>query len=155
MTKKVDLRSLVKEGVELRDSDSADIAALQLALDMTLNGADRGRVKQVKDKLNGWGNQRPESPWEVAKFCSYFQQTTHLELAPWMDPPCCIHTREKAEAILKKGPRPAHDDSGEDTSDCGPARLVLDMLDAGVSRWHPDPVGAIAEARQAKRSKRP
>jgi hypothetical protein len=152
---KVDLRSLVDK-VEPSDSDLADIAALQLALDLTLAGdpPDQGRVEQVTDFINGNGNpqQPPRSPWEVARFCSYYQQMMRLELAPWMSPPCHIHTRQNAEAILKKGIRPGCD-SGNDISDCGSARLTLDMIDVGVSRWHPDPVRAIGEARQAKRKR--
>jgi hypothetical protein len=136
---------------ELNDRDKADIAALQLALDLTLADPDEGRVEQVTHFIEGWGNQPPRSLWEVARFCSYYQQTKRLELCPWMDPPCYIHTRERAEAILAKGAIPAADGSGHDVSDCGPAQLVLDMLDAGISRWQPDPIKAIAEATQAKR----
>jgi hypothetical protein len=141
---------------ELTDRDRADIAALQMALDLTLDNdpQDEGRVEQVTHFINGHENQPPRSLWEVAKFCSYHQQVTRLELRPWMSPPCHIHTRERAEAILKKGEFPAADGSGNDVSDCGPARLVLDMLDAGVSRWHPDPLVAVAEAKQARQAKR-
>jgi hypothetical protein len=155
MTEAVELRSLVNEAVELSDSDRADIAALQLAVDLTLDNdpPHPGKVKQVKGFLNGYGNEPPRSLWEVARFCAYHQQVRRLELRPWMSPPCWIATREAAEAILAKGTIPAADNSGNDVSDCGPARLVLDMLDAGVSAWHPDPVKAVAEARQTKRKR--
>jgi hypothetical protein len=134
------------EATDLTDTDRADIAALQLALDLTLadDPPSQGRVDQVRSML------QEESPWRVAKFCSYYQQMRRLELAPWKQPPCWIHTRENAEAILAKGPFIAADDSGADTSDCGPARLTLDMIALGVSRWHPDPVRAVAEARRSK-----
>jgi hypothetical protein len=150
MTSKRDILHL--ENVELSDADRADIAALQLALDLTLanDPPDPGRVEQVTNFLNGYKGAPPRSPWEVARFCSYYQQTRRLELCPWMDPPCEIHTRERAEAILAKGYIPARDGSDNDISDCGPARLTLDMIDAGVSRWHPDPVRGIAEARRGK-----
>ena len=120
--------------VEMTDSDRADVAALQLALDLML--ADPGRVDQVTRML------AESSPWEVARFCSYCQQATRLALRPWMTPPCHIHTRENAEAILEKG------GVLEKGSNCGPAHLVLDMIDAGVSRWHPDPFAALAEAKR-------
>jgi hypothetical protein len=146
MTKPVDLRSLVGEAVELTDSDKADIAALQMALDLILDNdpPDQGKIEQVTDFLN------KRDPWEVAKFCSLCQQKRRLELLLWMDAPCQIHTRERAEAILAKGHRPAYG-GGDDISDCGPARLTLDMIDLGISRWHPDPMRAIAEAKRAMR----
>jgi hypothetical protein len=81
----------------------------------------------------------------VAKFCSYVQQVRRLGLPPWATPPCWIHTRENAGAILVKG-------SVADTSDADSARLTIDMIDAGVSRWHPDPVRAVAEARRSRRA---
>jgi hypothetical protein len=155
MTEAVDLRSLVDEAVELSDADRADIEALQRAIDLTLanDPPDPGRVKQVTDMLDGYDHEPPRSPWEVARFCSYVQQTRRLELRPWATPPCWIHTREKAMAILAKGVIPAKDGSGNDISDCAPARLLLDLLDLGISAWHPDPVRAIAEAKQAKQGK--
>jgi hypothetical protein len=33
------------------------------------------------------------------------------------------------------------------------ARLALRMLDAGISRWHPNPLQAIAEAEQRQTAK--
>jgi hypothetical protein len=132
---------------ELTDRDRADIDALMMAFDLTLDNDPpwRGKVKEVKDALRGYENH-PGREWEVAKDCSLHQQRLRLELPVWngMDTPCTIHTRENAEAILKRG---------DDDLDYGTALLVLDMLDAGVSRWHPDPVRAIAEAKQAKRSR--
>jgi hypothetical protein len=126
--------------IELTD---ADRVALQLALELTLanDPPAPGTVEQVGDMLN------ERSQEEVAEFCCYYQQTTRLALRPWMDPPCSIRTRERAEAILENGPATVN---GGDVSNCATARLTLDMLDAGVSPFHPDPIGAIAAARSKR-----
>jgi hypothetical protein len=63
---------------------------------------------------------------------------------PHMSAPCDIGTREEAAEILAEGPFVI---SERDTSNCGPAQVLLDMLDLGISRWHPDPLRAIAAAR--------
>lgn len=140
---------------DLTDLTEADLAALQLAVDLTLadDPPDPGRTEQVMDFLQGYGNEHftvPPRPWrEVAEFCSYHQQTTRLDLLLATSPPCCILTVEQADAILRKGPRPGRV-SGADNSDCSSARLLKRMLRYGVSPYHPDPLRAIADAKKAK-----
>jgi hypothetical protein len=135
-----------------------DLAALQLAIDLTLAGDPEGpgRAEQVRDMLQGYRSQitdHPPQPWfEVASFCASCQQTARLNLlVPCLTAPCDILTREAAEDILEEGPIPACHDVSIDISNCMPARLLLDMLNAGISPYHPNPLAAIAEARQAKR----
>jgi hypothetical protein len=101
-----------------------------------------GTIEQVGDMLLNGRSQE-----EVAELCCYHQQTTRLALRPWMDAPCDIRTRERAEAILANG---AVVINGGDVSNCAAARLLLDMLDLGVSPWHPDPIRAIAAARSKR-----
>jgi hypothetical protein len=131
---------------ELRE---ADHAALDLAVALTLanDPPDPGRVEQVTDFLNGFRNQPPR-PWlEVAEFCAYHQQTTRLNLLPSGTPPCDILTRERAEAILEEGFIPACHDSSIDISDYRPAQLLIDMMNHGVSPYHPDPIRAVEDAK--------
>jgi hypothetical protein len=125
---------------ELRDSElsDADMAALQLAIDMTLADPPSASSDEWRDAALG---------------CVYHQQITRLGLPPWASPPCWIVTREEAEAILET--EPMRNGNDRDISNHAPAQLLLDMLDCGVSAFHPDPVRAVNEARRAKRGKRP
>ena len=68
-------------------------------------------------------------PWEkVAKFAAYCVQGDSLNLLPWEDPPCL-------------GDMPP--------ADCDPKakKLLQKMRAHGVSKYHPDPMAAIAEAK--------
>jgi hypothetical protein len=134
----IDLYALVDRSIELSDSDRADIDALQASLNALLTSDDEDRREQVLAKL------ADESPWEVARFASYFLQTKRLKLHPWQNVPAHIHTRKNAEAVLAKGPLIGS--SGDDVSDCALAQLTIAMCDAGISRWHPDPIAALREA---------
>jgi hypothetical protein len=130
------------------DLSEADLAALTLAVDLTLadDPPDPGRVEQVESKLRG---EHGNTWLETAEFCSYHQQMERLGLAPWQQPPCWIIDREEADRILEVGPVPAMDGSGGDVSDCKCARLTKRMLQLGVSVFHPNPLAAI----EAKRKK--
>src|SRR5262245_39994396 len=104
------------------DYTETDLAALQLALDLTIadDPPDHpGRVEQVTHFLNGNGRYEPPRPWlEVAEFCAYHQQMRRLNCYPWQLPPSSIMTAEVADMILKQGPRPAVDGSKRDISNC-------------------------------------
>lgn len=102
------------------DFDAVDREALNRALQLTLAGDEPGRADQVRSMLtdNGW--------WYAASFCAYHQQCRMLNLAPWQSPPC--HVDEDS-------PRDREHDA---------VRLLKRMLSHGVSRWDPDPIGAIA-----------
>ena len=135
-------------------AEEVDLAALQLALDLTLanDPPDPGRVEQVRTFLEGELPYLPARPWrEVAEFCSYVQQTARLDIF-FGEPPCHL-TEAEADAILAKGPIPAQDGSGIDISSCDSARLFKRMLKAGVSKYHPNPVAALAAAKRAKRGR--
>jgi hypothetical protein len=117
--------------------DEADIAALKLALQQTLNGDDVGRVEQVLWKLDhdGW--------WDTARFCTYDRQMDMLNLRPWQRPPCWMDLEEANEIL-----------SDRNTTHHECARLYKRMVRLGVSPYHPDPVTAIAEAQKAKRQRK-
>ncbi len=123
------------------DFTEADLAALQLAVDLSMadDSPDPGHTEQVRSFL-------AKRPWlEVSKFCAYHWQMRHLGCRPYHSPPCWIVTEEEADAILKEGPRAAHDGSGRDISNCASAWILKRMLRAGISPFHPDPLRALGE----------
>jgi hypothetical protein len=97
----------------------ADIDALQRCMEIARQ--DRLRAGQLDDKLS-------DEPWSaVARFASRVVQGRALKLKPWQEPPCCVSP---------EGPERDH----------AAQRLLRKMLAAGVSRYDPDPVAAIARA---------
>lgn len=51
-----------------------------------------------------------------------------VEFDPWQEPPCCAGPAKHCDPDARK--------------------LLEQMLAAGVSRWHPDPMAALAEAKE-------
>jgi hypothetical protein len=64
----------------------------------------------------------------VATFAASCCQSRSLNLDPWEEPPCHGDSVHQPDPAAKK--------------------LLEQMLAAGVSRWHPDPMAALAEAKQ-------
>jgi hypothetical protein len=93
---------------------------------MTL--AEPDRREQIESKLrdDGW--------WRAAMFAAYHQQTKNLKLLPWQDAPCEFTPKDKPNLAR------AHAGEAEAIALC--RRLVA----AGLSRWEPDPVKALAAA---------
>jgi hypothetical protein len=56
-------------------------------------------------------------------------------------------TNDQEFELGGRGPIPARDGFG---SNCSSAPLLKRMLKAGVSRYHPDPLPALAKAKQAR-----
>jgi hypothetical protein len=108
--------------------NARDRAAMRRAIE-TVRNEDAGRRNQIDDML------RTRAFEEVGCFASYHCQTRALGLAPWQRPPCLI---EDPQAGLR-GP---DDLSGRHNA----ARLLRRMLKAKVSRFHPDPMAALAQA---------
>ena len=103
------------------DPDLVDQAALALALEQ-MRRAEPERREQVGDKLQSEG-------WRAAaEFAASVRQSETLRLRPWQSPPCDV-------AEDATSPR-----------EVAPAELLRRMLAAGVSRWHPDPLAALAKA---------
>jgi hypothetical protein len=100
-----------------------DRAALMLALEQA-RAEDADRAAQIDAKLeeDGWR--------EAAESAAYCCQCRALRLRPWEEPPCIVD---------------AHDDHERDKD---AQKLLRDMLAAGVSRFHPDPLAAIAATKQ-------
>jgi hypothetical protein len=104
-----------------------DRAALALAIEIVRNES-AGRRAQIDDKLKC-------EPWfEVATFCADRAQSVALTLKPWECwPPCTVEPDDTDE------PGQEHRSIGKS------AALLRQMLACGISRWHPDPVGALRE----------
>ncbi len=95
-------------------------------------------ARQIEDKL-------ARDPWEkVGSFASYSRQDTNLCLKPWQVPPCWLRTSDDLKAALAM----PNDHSGRRAA----GELVRRLLDAGLSRYEPDPIGALerVEAQRAK-----
>jgi hypothetical protein len=77
----------------------------------------------------------PPQPWEeVARFASYSCQMDTLNLKPWEAPPVNLGDRVADDVFDLRG--------------FGQARKLLDkMTAAGISKYHPDPLKALAEAK--------
>jgi hypothetical protein len=69
----------------------------------------------------------------VAEFCAGSAQRHHLQLRPWMPPPCWCELDEDVVERQAAGRRAA-------------SELLARMLAAGLSRYEPDPIGALREA---------
>ena len=98
-----------------------DRAALKLALEQARTESP-GRAEQIDSML------KHDSWAEVATFAAFCCQTDTLNLDPWQSPPCNGDSVHHPDPDAKK--------------------LLEQMLAAGVSRWHPDPMAALAEAKR-------
>jgi hypothetical protein len=102
--------------------DAGLSAADRAALELSMRLARKERDEQLDRMLE-------DRPWaEVATFASYSCQIDFLELQPWQSPPMCGDTEPIDDNAL---------------------RLLSRMLRCGISRYAPNPVGALraAEAR--------
>ena len=93
-----------------------DRQALELAMQQARR--DPLTAEQLAGKLKG------ESWQAVAEHAAFHCQRVSLQLPPWEKPPCIADRdgHEPADVLLRK------------------------MLDAGVSRYHPDPLRALGAA---------
>ena len=100
--------------------DKHDRAALKLAMEHA--SKEPARAAQLRSKLR-------DEPWtEVAEFAAWCCQSRSLHLEPWSLPPC-------------------HGDS-EHHPDPAARKLLDQMLAAGISRYHPDPMAALEAAKR-------
>ena len=108
--------------------DDRDRAALELAL-KCYRAQSAAHAQEIDEKL------AKRSRVDVAMFAAYSCQLASLRLKPWEQPPCHV----------------SPDDSGDDAT---AAKLLRKMLRHGVSKYHPDPVAAIAAAQDTARGPR-
>ena len=106
------------------DLDAVDRDALERA--MQIAQRDPLRKEQLQSKLE-------DEEWtETATFAAYSCQIESLSLKPWQSPPCQID--EDAD----------EPDNAEREPDTVGRKLLRQMLRAGVSRYDPDPLAALA-----------
>ena len=110
----------------------ADITALELCIEQC-KAESAARRQQIESKL-------ADEPWcEVAEFAAYCVQSKNLHLQVHEFPPCWVNADDP--------------DSADDH--CGQAsarELLRKMLAAGVSKFDPDPLKALARKRKRKGS---
>ena len=117
----------------MNEIDEIDGDALKRAL-VACRAESSARAKQLDSKLR-------DEPWEeVAQFASYCAQGRALDLMPWQSPPCRANLGALSEPF--GDPRAARES----------AELLRRLLDAGLSRFEPDPLGAIEEAEGKRRA---
>jgi hypothetical protein len=106
---------------------ATDRAALKLAVEL-----HRKRGEAERERIDA--DLKRDTWFEVAKGCAWSEQHRNLRLRPWQPPPC----RADPHAI---------DDVDDGVMGKRAAALLLArMLKLGISRWHPDPLGAIEQA---------
>jgi hypothetical protein len=108
----------------------ADRKALKKALEMTLGEEDRRGQIEHKLEHDGW--------FEAATFSAYHQQCQNLHLRPWESPPCWLSRHDR--------PGPGREHAREAEA----IRLCKQLHAAGLSRYEPDPIGALAAKRELR-----
>jgi len=103
--------------------DPVDQKALERALAM---------VRQIDSKLED------EPRVDVARFAAYCCQCNNLHLKPWQPPPCWV---DELVSDIHAGP----DGIGGQYQ---AAKLLQRLLEAGLSRFEPDPESALKEVRK-------
>jgi hypothetical protein len=96
---------------------------------------------QIDEKL-------ANEPWqEVGEFAAYCCQDAVLRLKPWQVPPCWLSDADVQAARLTPPP----DFQGYQLA----AQLVQELIAAGLSRYEPDPLRALAKADKAATQRAP
>jgi hypothetical protein len=94
----------------------------------------RQRGKAAREQLDDFLRLKP---WrEVGEFAAYGLQCETLRLKPWQSPPCEIGDPDACEFVR------GDDIHGYRTA----ARLLRRLLEAGLSRYEPDPIAALERA---------
>jgi hypothetical protein len=108
-----------------------DREACERAIDLIRQSNAGASLLQLEQKLAEEGFE------EAGLTAAYSQQVKNLHLRPWQSPPCWIDPAD-VEDIIAAGP-------GEDDTHgrYDAARLLKRMLAAGLSRFEPDPAGAL------------
>ena len=94
----------------------SDRACLDLAVAIVRRHPERWQEFLGFVRERGWA--------EASMIASYDAQMRAIRLPPWERPPCVASPRGKHRA----------------------ARLLRRMARRGISRWHPNPLAALAEA---------
>jgi len=113
---------------EVEELDPVDREALKRAIEICRTKKGPADREQIERKLAG--SQR----WfEVAYFATYSCQVDALALKPWQPTPAQI---DDLDGVLATG----DDGAG---GHYAAAKLLQRLLDAGLSQFEPDPIGAL------------
>ena len=106
-----------------------DREALERCIEAMRDSKEPADREQIEDLLKTGGWQK------AADQAAYHCQNRALRLKPWQDPPANIDPRDIASIIAR----------GDDgiAGDFRAARLLQRMLNAGISRFEPDPITAL------------
>jgi hypothetical protein len=119
----------------------ADQEALQRALELA-----RAQSPQECAHIE---RELAEDGWQhAAETAAYHCQDRELRLKPWQTPPCWLRTDADVKAALAT---PPPDLKGRRFA----AELVQQLLAAGLSRYEPDPLRALAKADKAATKREP
>jgi len=102
---------------------------------------DGGRAQQIDRMLADTDRT------EVGMFAAACCQRQALQLKPWQIPPCRIRDPDHPDRSRDRR-------YGEIDGRYDAARLLRQMYDLGISRWHPDPLAAIEEKKAAIEQKK-
>jgi hypothetical protein len=106
-----------------------DFEAMERAIELY-----RRRDPASREQIDGMLKDRP---WrEAAELASYGCQCDRLGLRPWQSPPCEVVGDPDDYEYMKDDHRGLR----------GAARLLQRLLDAGLSRYEPDPIAALERA---------
>jgi hypothetical protein len=113
----------------------ADQEALQRAIDIA-------RAQSAEERAH-IDRELAEDGWQhAAETAAYHCQDSALRLKPWQTPPCWLRTDAAVQVALLT---PPPDVRGRQMA----AELVQELLAAGLSRFEPDPLRALAKADKA------
>jgi hypothetical protein len=106
-----------------------DREAYKLAIERLLRDEPERRQQiDLKRKEDGFE--------ETGRFAAYCCQCNALKLKLLEDPPCHVYEEERDD--------PRNQFTGYEQA----IKILREMLDLGISRWHPDPLAAIEEAKK-------
>jgi hypothetical protein len=103
---------------------------------MAIAQREPGRRGQLESMLE-------DQPWhEVAEFAAHCVQGDALDLYPWETPPCDVSDE----------PSPDEGQTGRVADETLPAarKLLHRLLAAGLSRYEPNPLAALARVEKAR-----
>jgi hypothetical protein len=114
------------------DLDDVDRAALEECLRLVRSSSDPKRREQIEDKLQ----DKTQTWFRVADFACYGCQRRAMKLQLWEDPPSSIG-----------------EDEDEDVHNQVGRKVLQQLLAAGLSRYEPDPMAALAKTKRKTKRK--
>jgi hypothetical protein len=102
-----------------------DLDALTRAMEIARRDPRTAKQLENKEKIYGWA--------DAARFAAYCCQCDALKLRPWQDPPMYGDSTDGIDDFPNAGRAAAAD-------------LLRRLLAAGLSRFEPDPMKALARA---------